>query len=155
MTDELKVIDGGNTGANAVLKTLTLTGFKSFVSRTHLEFAPGITAIIGPNGSGKCVPYASMVTLADGTRRQIGDIVEEALLSGKVEVIEDGFIARDAGVEVTSLDPIGMRLEPKSVSAFVKRTSPPTLLRIHTRAGRRIEVTRYHPLFTIDRGHLR
>jgi hypothetical protein len=30
VSDELKVIDGGQTAPNAVLKTLTMTGFKSF-----------------------------------------------------------------------------------------------------------------------------
>jgi ABC-type hemin transport system ATPase subunit len=79
VSDELKVIEGGTSAPNAVLKTLTLTGFKSFVHQTHLEFAPGITAIIGPNGSGKCLRFFSRVTLADGSERQIGEMVEEAL----------------------------------------------------------------------------
>jgi len=157
MTDELKVIEGGNTGANAVLKTLTLTGFKSFVSRTHLEFAPGITAIIGPNGSGKCVPASARVTLADGSVRTIGSIVESKLADGDVEIIDDGFIARSSQspVDVVSLDPVSMRLEAKTVTAFVKRTSPARLLRIQTRSGRVVEVTLYHPLFTIEHGHIR
>ncbi|HLZ47677.1 MAG TPA: AAA family ATPase, partial [Candidatus Limnocylindria bacterium] len=157
MTDELKVIEGGNTGANAVLKTLTLTGFKSFVSRTHLEFAPGITAIIGPNGSGKCVPFWLQVTLADGSRRRIGDLVEEALSAGEVEAIDDGFIARTPAraLMVASLDPLEMRFDERKVTAFVKRSSPPTLRRITTRSGRVIEATEYHPLFTIEHGQLR
>ncbi|HMG96759.1 MAG TPA: AAA family ATPase, partial [Gemmatimonadaceae bacterium] len=72
MSDELKVIDGGVSAPNAVLKTLSLTGFKSFVHQTHLEFAPGITAIIGPNGSGKCGRFFSGVALADGSEEWLG-----------------------------------------------------------------------------------
>lgn len=35
------------------LKTIELSGFKSFAKKTELEFGASITAVVGPNGSGK------------------------------------------------------------------------------------------------------
>ncbi len=35
------------------VKELEIAGFKSFVERVKLNFKPGITALVGPNGCGK------------------------------------------------------------------------------------------------------
>jgi chromosome segregation protein len=54
------------------LKRLEMLGFKSFASRTHLEFSPGITAVVGPNGAGKSnVADAMRWVLGEQSMRQL------------------------------------------------------------------------------------
>ena len=86
MTQELSVIEGGAGKPNAVLKTATIVGFKSFMSKTTIEFAPGITAIIGPNGSGKSVLGESIRwVLAETNPRHLRAKKGEELIFGGSE----------------------------------------------------------------------
>ncbi|MCI0485834.1 MAG: hypothetical protein L0229_04450 [Blastocatellia bacterium] len=140
------------------LEKLQISGFKSFVDRAHLSFGEGITAVVGPNGCGKCLAGDSMVTLADGRDVQIRELVETALSdSRKIETLDDGVLTREnpQGVNILSLNPDTLRLEPRPVAAFIKRQATPHLLRVRTRSGREVTATPYHPLFTLENGHLR
>jgi len=114
------------------LKRLELNGFKSFAGKTILEFPAGIVAIVGPNGSGKCLDGDSLVFLADGKRKKIKDIVESAIAKGYVRQMDDGVCVfqNPEGLKVFALNQKTQKIERVPVAAFVKRKAPEYLLRI-------------------------
>jgi len=51
-----------------IIKRLELQGFKSFSERTKVVFHPGITAIVGPNGTGKSNIVDALLWVLSGKR---------------------------------------------------------------------------------------
>lgn len=72
------------------LKSLEVFGFKSFADRTRIEFADGITALLGPNGCGKS-------NVVDAIKWVLGEQASKAMRAEKMEdVIFNGSENRKA-----------------------------------------------------------
>ncbi|MDR0909976.1 MAG: AAA family ATPase [Spirochaetaceae bacterium] len=72
------------------LKALSIFGFKSFADKTQMEFADGITALLGPNGCGKS-------NVVDAIKWVLGEQASRAMRAEKMEdVIFNGTDSRKA-----------------------------------------------------------
>jgi len=99
--------------------------------------------LIGDPGTGKCVAGDTDVTLADGSEREIRDLVEANLDDPKP--VDDG-VWDHAEFDVPSLHSDGT-VATESASKVWKREAPDEMYRVRTTSGREIDATPSHPLF--------
>ncbi|WP_436902659.1 LAGLIDADG family homing endonuclease [Halovenus halobia] len=99
--------------------------------------------LVGDPGTGKCLKGDTKVTLGDGQRRQIRDLVEENLDDPKP--VDDG-VYDTVDFAVPSMTADGQISQRRATKVW-KRESPDEMYRITTASGRELEVTPSHPLF--------
>jgi replicative DNA helicase Mcm len=104
--------------------------------------------LIGDPGTGKCLEYDNKVVLADGTRQQIGDIVESRL--DDPIPVDDG-VYQPVDFEVQSLTVDG-QITTRQATKVWKREAPKRMYQIRTAHGSELEVTPSHPLFVRSDG---
>ncbi len=83
------------------LKTLEMTGFKTFPEKTVIHFASGITAIVGPNGSGKS-------NIVDAIRWVMGETAPTLL---RTKTLDDVIFSGSEGHPPTSFAEVNLILD--------------------------------------------
>jgi len=88
------------------LKSLTVTGFKSFACKTRFDFHNGVTCVVGPNGCGKS-------NIVDAVKWVLGEQSAKSLRGGEMQdVLFNGTTQRRsasyAEVELTFEDAAGV-----------------------------------------------
>ena len=84
-----------------IIKKLELQGFKSFPERTKVIFHPGITAIVGPNGTGKSNIVDAILWVLGGQRTKglRGEKTEDIIFNGNTKKPALGMAEVGLGLE--------------------------------------------------------
>ncbi len=112
-------------------------------------------SVLGISGSGKCLAYDEPILLANGEQAKIGEVVENIFKNATA-------ISEEGGVQIASVSKnarvlsIGAELGVTSSEVFkaTRRPLSGKMLRIKTRAGREISLTKEHPLLTLTKNGL-
>jgi len=119
------------------------------------KFGGRAVLLVGPPGTGKCVSGDTPVLLANGCVKEIKEIYEEWKDKGEVvEKNENEEIIRVEGLKVVSLNPFNLKVEIKPVEYIYKQKIEEKILEVKLRSGRKIKVTKSHPLLSIKNGKL-
>jgi len=93
--------------SGSIIKKLDIQGFKSFPERTRILFHPGITAIVGPNGTGKSNIVDALLWVLGGQRvRSLrGEKIDNIIFNGNAKKAPQGMAdvtisLHDAGEEL-------------------------------------------------------
>ncbi len=121
------------------IKQLELTGFKSFVHRTVLDFPEGITAVVGPNGCGKSnVVDAIRWVLGEQSPKHLrGDSMEDVIFNGNERMAPSGM----AQVSLTfendpqAHPPTDLDLEVSTIPAHFRALTEIMVTRRYFRSG--------------------
>jgi TBP-interacting protein len=120
------------------------------------KLAGRLVILAGPPGTGKCVSGDTPVLLANGTIKPIKEIYEEYEKKGKIiKNSEDEKIIECKDLAVVSLNPSTLKVEKKNVLYLYKQKIKEKIIEIKTRSGRKIKVTKKHPLLTIKDGSVK
>jgi chromosome segregation protein len=116
------------------LKSMDLYGFKSFADKTQINFEPGITVIIGPNGCGKSnVVDAIKWVLGEKQAKNIrGDKMEDIIFAGteqrKQLSLSEVFVTIDNSNRLLEFDSdsvtVGRRIFRDGESEYLINKSP-------------------------------
>lgn len=122
------------------IKQLELTGFKSFVDKTAIEFPDGVTGIVGPNGCGKSnIVDAIRWVLGEQSYKNLrGKSMEDVIFNGsesraatgmaEVQIIFDNSDGRVGGAYSSFSEiAVGRRLFRSGESEYLINRSPARL----------------------------
>ncbi|MBI4174917.1 MAG: hypothetical protein HY517_04695 [Candidatus Aenigmarchaeota archaeon] len=107
----------------------------------------------GASGAGLCTTYNSLIQLEDGSILKIGDLVER--YSDILKQEDKGiYCAEVDGPKIMSFDQDSFKIKPLNITHVWKIKSPDKLVKVTSRSGKELIVTKDNPMPIIKNGEI-